>query len=73
MRHLVKQWRNGSGVKWTARVRWYGGVGSDVRLRFVLVEWGEWNEYFGTAALAQARWDEFMGNPIWRGGSHATV
>ena len=33
MRSFKRQWRNGRGGRWTARIRWYDDGGSSVRLQ----------------------------------------
>lgn len=63
MRGRHKDWRNGPGGKWTARIIWYEGEPTDIRLKLETPT-GVINKFYKDQAEAQKVWDDFKAE--WR-------
>lgn len=62
-REKYKQWRNGKGGRWNARISWFHNrdenqEATNIRLRFENAN-GEWNVYPASKAEADKLWDAF--------------
>lgn len=55
---MDREYRNGPGGNWNARVKWLGQAGGRVKLKFETPE-RAWQEILENAELAKIRYDWF--------------